>query len=1180
LGIHRSTAPRLARTVQREAEGSSLPDRRLRKVAQAGLIAILAGLAPAIAHAQQAAPMPLAVRAAPHDGYGRIVFEGAKPIGFNATLEDNVLVVRFDHPASAALAPLARRLADYVGGAPLAIDGQVARIPLKRAVTVRTFTEGPAMVVDLVNAKDVNAKDTSAKDASSKQTSAKDTGAKDTSAAPKASRQPTPSSVAAAAAASAPAPTSAPAPVSAQPTSSLAFRVGEHPDHSRLVFDVEQPAAYELEVDGGVARLRIATSSTLVPLKGELPARVSSIYSQSGANGLSIRVGLADGATVKHFRSGTKIVVDVFGPAISTTARAAAPKPTVAKASSVPQSQPQSKTQTQPASPASVGAPTPLLPGKASAATATTATPVAAKVVDPASIPAGPRVPVVVTRADAVATLRFSWPQDVAPAAAVFTRAGYLWAVFDRDGQLDFSRWGRNDGAPDARRPAPGVTVFRLKLADPDLVPVAARDGAEWIVTLAPDAKRPQGPAVEVRKDNAGRTTLFVAVAEPGPTAAIADPDVGDTLIVVPLARAGLGIGAERRYAEMRLLPSAQGLVVEALADGITAQSAANGVEFAAASGLKLSADARAEAPAKSTRIFDFEAWRKLGGGGDDARLELQNAVLQASAPQRNARRLDLARFHFARAAYPETLGVIEAIASDQRDAAEEPEVKAIRGAARLQMNDVAGASNDLMSPVFDGEREVAPWRGALAAAQRDWAGALRQFVRGESVLDRYPPALRIQFALAAAEAALEAGDPARARVHLQQVAALSPTGGAAERAAWLNARSLAAFQEYDAADAEWKRAMRGGDPWVRSRARFDRADTLLAAGKITRPEAISELEKLEFAWRGDAFEYRTLKTLGELQIAEGDLRKGLTTLRKAVTNFQGQPDVGSVTSKMREAFIQFHADGRAAKMPTVTALGVFMEFRDLVPDGPVGDDIMGELVRRLVDVDLLDRAEEILADLADRRLNGSAESKARNQLGLVYLMDRKPAKALEALDRPLAADVDDETIAARRQLKARALTDLDHPADALKLLAADDTPEGANLRADLFWRIGEWKQAAAAFAPLTARIDPAKMSESDTRLVMRKVIALALAGDGRALATENARFGAGIAATPYKDAFAMLTDPQQINPVNIRAIAGQISTADRFGAFLDSYRARLIKTAPAPKPGPTAAAERKTAAK
>ena len=72
------------------------------------------------------------------------------------------------------------------------------------------------------------------------------------------------------------------------------------------------------------------------------------------------------------------------------------------------------------------------------------------------------------------------------------------------------------------------------------------------------------------------------------------------------------------------------------------------------------------------------------------------------------------------------------------------------------------------------------------------------------------------------------------------------------------------------------------------------------------------------------------------------------------------------------------------------------------------------------------------------------------------------------------------------------------------------------------------------------------------------------------------------MAATPFKDAFAMLTDPQQINPVNIRAIAGQVSTADRFGAFLESYRAKMIKSALPVQPAPTAGAEgeRKTAAK
>jgi tetratricopeptide (TPR) repeat protein len=943
----------------------------------------------------------------------------------------------------------------------------------------------------------------------------------------------------------------------------LPLRVGEHDDHSRLVFDLAEPAAYDVDNEDGTVRIRIATRAALGPLPAELPSRVGAIDSTPGEHGLSVRLRLASGAHIKHFRSGAKIVVDVFGPEVPASARA------TAQAKATPKSEPAAKPPTQlmvqssaPVPPATK--PLVVSPMAAPAVVSPASSPAAARARDAAPVE-GP-VHVTVTHLGESTVIHFGWPQSADPAAAVFIRAGYLWAVFDREARLDFPGWQRADGAPQNRAVGAGATAFRLKLADPELAVRVTRDGGEWVATLSPDAVRPKTPSIEVRKASDGHPRLFVAASEPGSRVMIVDPEAGNTLFVVPLRRPGIGMAAERRYTDVRFLATGQGIVIEPLTDGVAADVSPSGIEVASARGLNLTpAAVRAaavEEPVKPGRIFDFDGWRTLGGGSPDARVRLQQAVLNADAPERNARRLDLARYHFAKGAYAEALGVIEAIAVDQPETAEEPEVKALRGAARLEMNDIAGASRDLMSPVLDGERDVAPWRGAVAAAQRDWEEALRQFARGEPLLGHYPPALRVQFALTDAEAAIESGDPEQARVALALVATLNPSGAAVDRSHWLMGRMYAAFGEYDSAEPEWTQAMNGGDPWVRVRARFDRAMALLKAGRMSRGEAIAELDKLRFSWRGDLFEYKVLTTLGDLYLADGNMRKGLEALKRAVTNFPEPAAADSVATRMRDAFVQFHVGGAAAKMPTLAALALFQEFRDLVPEGSTGDTIIAQLAGRLVEVDLLGEAAGLLTDLADRRLKGPAESQARNQLGLVLLMDRKPQRAAEALDRPVAAGADDATVAARRHLRARALMDISKFSDALRVLNGDESPEATELRADLYWRTNEWKLSAANFAKLTAPLDAAKLSEGDVRLVMRQTIALALAGDARALAGVGNRFGPAMAATPFKDGFAILTDSERLTPANLRTIMAQVSAAERFGAFLESYRTRLLKSA------------------
>lgn len=1127
----RSTAPRPSRTVRRAAERHHIIGYRLRSWALTGLLLILAGFVTGWSARADEAPSPvaLAVRAAPHDGFGRIVFESPAPMGFSAAIEDGTLVIHFDQTASVTLAPIAKRLPDYVTGVPLSIEGPIVRIPLKRPVAIRTFSEGPAMVIDLV----VTA-------------SAPSPTAKPESAASK-EKAPEPKQAAVAA------PTRSLPTTGGSAGSILPIRVGEHDDSSRLVFDLDQPLSYIVDGATGDVHLHIATQAALGPLPAQLPSRVVAIDSAVGDDGLDVHLQLPEGGRIKHFRSGPKIVVDVFGPEVAASARsatkslagAATPKATPEKSAAVASAATEQKpVATQP---------TRLLPPAPSLA--------AAPVGDTITT-ASARVPVSVSHDNDTTAIRFSWPKDVDPAAAVFVRAGYLWAVFDRSAQLDFGRWLRADGAPQSQRSGNGSIAFRLKLPDPDLSAIVTRDGNDWVVNLSADAAHPQNPNIEVRKSDNGQPHLYISTGDAGSRIALADPETGDTLLVVPMHRPGVGIAADRRYADVHLLPTGQGVAIETTADGVTADVGPSGIDIASANGLNLTpASVRvAEAPSKLGRIFDFDAWLALGGDSTDARSRLQAAVLSANAPQRNLRRLDLAHYYFATGSAAETLGVLDTIASDQREIVEEPDVKALRGAARLQMNDVAGAASDLMSPALDGERDVAPWRGAVAAAQHDWAGALRQFVRGESLIGHYPSALRVQFALSAAEAALEAGDSPQARVYLETANTLRPSNGAADRGHWLMGRMYAAFSEYDSADKEWSLAMSGGDPSIRARARFDRAMTFLDAGRMSRTDVIAELEKLQFAWRGDALEYTMLTTLGDLYLQNDDLRKGLASLRKAVTNFPTVPGIDTVAAHMRDAFVQFHADGRAAALPTLTELALFQEFRDLVPDGPTGDAIENQLVGRLIEVDLLDPAEDLLGELADRRLKGAAESKTRNQLGLVFLIDRKPQKAVDALDRPVAADADDETVNTRRQLRARALMDLEKYDEARKLLDGDNSVGATTLRADLFWRTNDWKQASLAFGKLTAALDPAKLADGDVRLVLRNTITLALAGNDRGLLDTGKRFGPAMATTPYKDAFSILTDSRQLlTPANLRTIMDQVSTADRFGAFLDSYRSQLL---------------------
>ena len=91
-----------------------------------------------------------AVRFAAREGYGRVVFEWDAPVRYAAEVVAGNLVVQFERPFDMNPQSLALPLAPYVGTPVISADRRTATFPLRPSVTMRTFTVGSAVVIDLV----------------------------------------------------------------------------------------------------------------------------------------------------------------------------------------------------------------------------------------------------------------------------------------------------------------------------------------------------------------------------------------------------------------------------------------------------------------------------------------------------------------------------------------------------------------------------------------------------------------------------------------------------------------------------------------------------------------------------------------------------------------------------------------------------------------------------------------------------------------------------------------------------------------------------------------------------------------------------------------------------------------------------------------------------------------------
>src|SRR5262249_41946496 len=154
--------------------------------------------------------------------------------------------------------------------------------------------------------------------------------------------------------------------------------------------------------------------------------------------------------------------------------------------------------------------------------------------------------------------------------AAVFSRADTLWLVFDTSATIGLAKL---EGGPSgiiksaSMTQGDGVAVVRIKLERPRLVSATA-DGPVWAITLGSEVLEPTRPlAISRNVIGAARASIIVPFDDPRGPHRIADPEAGDTLLVVTALAPARGFVRSQDFVEFRALASTHGVVVQPLAD-------------------------------------------------------------------------------------------------------------------------------------------------------------------------------------------------------------------------------------------------------------------------------------------------------------------------------------------------------------------------------------------------------------------------------------------------------------------------------------------------------------------------------------------------------------------------------------------------------------------------------------
>jgi tetratricopeptide (TPR) repeat protein len=991
-----------------------------------------------------------------------------------------------------------------------------------------------------------------------------------------------------------------------QEPSAVRVKVATQPTFSRYVFAMPDLANVVPENTAGRLSLEFdqPIKWDLADVKAAMPATLRSVDTEVDEDSATVVFAFNGNPKVRTFREDRSIVVDVGH---------AASKPQVAEQGAKPKGvAPDEKPKQDAGAPAAVPgiAPPETVPAKdaappppqkadlapwdkpdAAAAKPAAAPPPPAEVKRPY---ADPNATVVVDIRQSGDRLQAEFPFAVATPAAVFQRSDTVWLIFDSPAKIDLAGF-KGDGSHSVRsatleRGADGEAIVRIKLERPRLISFEP-DSPGWVLTIDNAVTVPSRPLAIARSVvGTNRASLVIPFDHPGNLHRIADRDVGDRLLVVTALGPVRGFLRAQSFVELHALPSMQGVVLQPIADDVTAELAVDKISVTRPSGLSLSPMGVGLEFANAYHAVSFDAavWNYNRQAKYNAReAELIQIAAMAPNSARKTARLNLARFFLARGMAAEAKGVLDVVRADSKGD-DDVTGAVLDSVANLLLHRPDEALKDLANVRIGNQLDAPIWRAIAYTDLGKWPAAQAAFKNVDGAIAALPVELQRLALRKALRTAIEVRDFNAADgvlndittlgISIEQQPALNVLIGRLKEAMGRNADALASYHS----------AALSFDRQAAAQGRLGEILLRYTTGDMTAQDATGALETLTTIWRGDDVEPEGLKLLAHLYTVDNRYRAAFHVMRTALLAYPDSESTRQIQDEARINFDSLFLGGKADSLAPIEALGLFYDYRDLTPVGFRGDEMIRRLADRLVAVDLLDQAAELLQHQVDNRLQGVARAQVATRLAVIYLMNRKPERAIATLQKTRTAELSYELRDQRLLLEARALSETGRHNLALELIANIASREAIRLRSDILWSAKRWRAAAEQIEMLYGERwkDFTPLTEPERFDILRAAIGYSLGEEPLGLARFRERYAPIMMNTPDGRAFDVVSAPVGTANAEFQDVAKRVTGVDSLEAFLRDMRTRYpdssaISRAPVPAAdaAPPAAAAKPAAA-
>lgn len=520
-------------------------------------------------------------------------------------------------------------------------------------------------------------------------------------------------------------------------------------------------------------------------------------------------------------------------------------------------------------------------------------------------------------------------------------------------------------------------------------------------------------------------------------------------------------------------------------------------------------------------------------------------ALARATPEQRQAARWAYAISLVGSGRGADAFGVLEVMRRDDPDLQLAGSFRLARGAALAQMRRPVEAMAELIGPELAENPEACAWRlmaleqGGLAAE------AVGQVNCALPALNARPFPARSPFLLTAARAAIATGHADDALRWLR------PFPAADAEAALLRGKAYAASNDADGARRQFAKAAKLGSYEQRLDAELSGLELASAAGTFNRQQALKQVTRIGYVWRGGSIEERALRLRIRLADESGDLRSALAAGSTLFRYFDLGPEAPAVIANLQAKLAAALDPGNG--LPLDQAAALYWDYRDLAPMGAEGDLLASRLGERLQSAGLYARAAELFEHQLFARAKDITQGPLSVRVATLHILSGRPDRALDAIRRSGDVNYPAAMLWGRHRIEAVALTQLGKTEEALAAL--QDVPGGEGLRSEILWKKRDW--SALAEASRRALPGTARLSDVDQAVVLRYAVALAMLRREADLAALRNRYDLAFEALPTAAAFNALTgDIRSLDPDAVMAAMSAIPSASPAGDLGDLLEA------------------------